>query len=368
VTPTPFDDIRGHEALRGTLSRALEARRVASALLFHGPPGIGKLSVALAFLQALFCENPGAPCGACDSCRRLLGETVSHPDLALLFPRRARPEAKEEPGESGAASGAVDLHLLQDEIRLNPSWKILADSTREALSTLHLSPRQARRRGLLILFAERLGSVSGNILLKALEEPPGKSVILLLTESPSALLATIRSRCQPCRFAPLARAAVESYLQERAGVSPETSKRIASLSGGRIGSALALARDSDAYLERRDLLSRLLSEIRRDSSAAVCLAAAGVLLSEQEGTLEDLSILMDILRDAMLAGAGAPAAPLTRPPGPSDPPIPPLQAAFLLARVEKAREDLRRNVNRQIALEALCLDLANASLSDAADA
>jgi DNA polymerase III subunit delta' len=367
VTPTPFDDIRGHEALRGTLSQALESRRVASALLFHGPPGVGKLSVALALFRALFCENPGGPCGACDSCRRILGESVSHPDLALLFPRRARDDAKQDKGDSSAASGAVDLHLLQDEIRMNPSWRILADSTRESLSGLHLSPRQARRRGLLILFAERLGNVSGNILLKALEEPPGKSVIVLLTESPSALLPTIRSRCQACRFAPLARSEVESYLKERAGASPETSQRIASLSGGRIGSALALARDSDAYLERRDLLSRLLSETRRDSAAAVCLAAAGVLLAEPEGTLEDLSILMDILRDAMLAGAGAPAARLTRQPGPLDPAIPPLQAAFLLARVEKAREDLRRNVNRQIALEALFLDLAASSLSDSDD-
>jgi len=157
---------------------------------------------------------------------------------------------------------------------------------------------------------------------------------------------------------------VESYLKQSAGASPETSKRIASLSGGRIGSALALVRDSDAYLERRDLLSRLLSEIRRDSSASVCLAAAGVLLSEPE---EDLSILMDILRDAMLAGAGAPAARLTRKPGPSDRPIPPLQAAFLLGRIEKARDDLRRNVNRQIALEALFLDLADSALPDSAD-
>jgi DNA polymerase-3 subunit delta' len=254
----------------------------------------------------------------------------------------------------------VDLHALQEEARRNASWKILAERTRERLRELFLSPGMGRRRVLLILSAERLGGISGNILLKILEEPPGGAVILLLCENPSALLPTIRSRCQSCRFSPLSRALVEAFLLERGAAAPDEARLIASLSGGRIGAALELARDAAGYRSRRELLSRILLTLRRNPSAAASLAAARELVSDESETVEDLSILMDILRDAMLSGAGCPPSLLTDIRTGStagDPVIPAPLAANLLIRVERAREDLRRNVNRQVALESLFLDL-----------
>ena len=376
MNPDIFQEVRGHRTLLSALSRSVREHRVASALLFHGMSGVGKLTAAIALCRALLCEGGGGgACGRCDSCRRVSATALIHPDVGILRPqprsRRRDGESEEEGGEAEGVeteesgedrpAGPLDLQDLQEEVRQNPRWQILAGATRRRLGDLFLSPGGGRRRLLLVLAAERLGRVSGNILLKVLEEPPGSAVIILLCESPSALLPTIRSRCQSCRFPPLPREVVEDFLRLRGVEAPEA-RLTASLAGGRIGRALLLAREAGAYRARRGILSGLLTEVRTSRSPAVCLAAAREVISEETDASEDFSILMDILRDAMLSGAGCPASLLTdaraegaaRPAG-----ITALEAASLLVRVERARDDLRRSVNRQVALETLFLDLAD---------
>jgi DNA polymerase III subunit delta' len=366
-----FQGILGQDALLSALGRAMREERLASALLFHGPAGVGKLTTALSLFRALLCPvSSPAPCGRCDSCRRLGGRLL-HPDVGLLWPQSRASEGAEEEGDEeevpgNLREGGIDLHSLQDDIRRNTPWKILADRSRDRLRELFLSPGSGRRRVLLVLASERLGGVSGNILLKVLEEPPGGAVIVLLCENPSALLPTLRSRCQSCRFAPLSRDAVEAFLLSRGGSPPGEARRIAALAGGRIGAALDLAREAGGYESRRSLLAALLATLRKEPSPAVALAAARELTQGEAGTVEDLAVLMDILRDAMLSAAGCAASMLTdtRAAGPPlNVSIPAQEAAWLLPRVERAREDLRRNINRQVALEGLFLDLARPDLS-----
>ncbi len=376
MNDAPFTGILGHGPLLRSLSRAMAEERLASALLFHGPAGVGKLTAALALFRGLLCQvSSPDPCGECESCRRISPQALLHSDVGLLYPRRspASGEADDGTDDEGAGEGArqaptaaADLHLLQEEARANPRWMIPVGKTRERLGELFLSPGGGRRRVLLVLSAERLGPSSSNALLKVLEEPPGSALLVLLCESRGALLPTIRSRCQSCRFSPLSRAQVEEFLRSRGVPSGEEARLIASLSGGRIGAALNLARSASDYRSRRESLVRLLSELRRERSAAACLAAAGTLLSEETDAPDDLAILMDILRDAMLSGAGCPPSLLTdaregAPEGIAG--LSPFQAALLLPRIERAREDLRRFVNRQVAVEALFLDLADPSPS-----
>ena len=248
MTRDPFSEIRGHEAPVSSLSRSIREDRVASALLFHGPSGVGKLTTALALCRGLLCEDaPAGTCGRCDSCRRVSAAALMHPDVGLLWPQPLKRKAGGKAGEEGddgerepedRPAGPLDPHSLQEEVRQDSRLRILAGPTRRRLSELFLSPGGGRRRILLILSAERLGDVSGNILLKVLEEPPGRAIIILLCESPSALLPTLRSRCQPYRFSPIPRSVVEDFLRARAAVSADGARLIASLAGGRIGSAL----------------------------------------------------------------------------------------------------------------------------------
>jgi DNA polymerase III subunit delta' len=356
-----FGNLLGQPRACEALSRALDEDRLSPAVLFHGPAGVGKLTAAMELARHLLCPvGKGLACGQCDACRRISAIALLHPDLSLLYP-----QTKEDAGERGgtdASPAAPDLHALQEDVRRNPAWRILATPTRERLKQLFLSPNAGVRHLLLVVAAERLNEESGNALLKVLEEPPARAVLVLLCENPSALLPTLRSRCQPFRFGTLSRRDVASFLAGEPGLDPIQASLLASLSGGRIGRALSLVQQAEGYRLRRGHLAELFGEARRLKTAAAALSAARDFQSDDSEILEDLSILSDLLRDAMLREAGCPPALLTVPSSSElqDPPrIAPEEAAFLLVRVERAREDIRRYVNRQIAVESLFLDLVN---------
>ncbi|MCI0568448.1 MAG: hypothetical protein L0Z52_09720 [Acidobacteria bacterium] len=356
---TRFAGLLGHHRTLQALTRALDENRLSPALIFHGPAGVGKLTAAAELARHLLCPSgDGRACGACDSCRRVNPGSLLHPDLGLLYPKRKEDASEKAAGEAPLA--APDLHSIQDEARKNASWRILADPARERLSQLFLSPSMGRRRILLVLAAERLQEESGNALLKVLEEPPPTAVLLLLCENLTALLPTLRSRCQAFRFGTLSREDVARLLISESGLPPAQARVLASLSGGRIGRALALARDAAGYRERRAELSRVLGEAHELGTAAAALSAAAEIQAKDGDTLEDLAILSDLIRDSMLRGCGCPPRLLTDPATASDKTLPafkPQEAAAHLVRVERAREDLRRYVNRQLALESLFLDL-----------
>src|SRR5262249_54157366 len=190
---------------------------------------------------------------------------------------------------------------------------ILAEPARSLLAQLFLSPAMGRRRVLLVLSAERLHEESGNALLKVLEEPPRSAVFILMCENRWTLLPTIRSRCHAVRFGTLARGDVARFLEREAGVARADATLLAGLSGGRIGAALSLTRQSSEYRERRARWLRVLGEARKLGTAAAALSAAGDFQSGGSESLDDLSILSDLLRDAMLAGSGSPPDRLTDP-------------------------------------------------------
>ena len=361
IGPARFTGLLGNSRTFQALSRALDEGRLSPALLFHGPAGIGKLSAAVALARHLLCPSGNdRACGRCDSCRRVNADSLLHPDLGLLYPQK-----KEDTSDKSAADAplaAPDLHSIQDEFRKNAAWRILAAPTRERLSQLFLSPSAGRRRILLVLGAERLQEESGNVLLKVLEEPPPRAVLLLLCENLSALLPTLRSRCQAFRFGTLSREDVAQLLIADSRLSPAEAGLLASLSGGRIGRALSLAQDADGYRQRRAELARILAAARGAGTAAAALAAAAEIQAKDGEALEDLAILSDLLRDAMLQACGCASYLLTDPAGAADgmpPAFQPREAAAHLVRVERAREDLRRYVNRQLALDSLFLDLVN---------
>lgn len=359
-----FAELRGQSAVVAALDRALDEGRLAGALLFHGPAGIGKLTAAMALARELLCAaGSGGACGVCPGCRKLDAAALLHPDLTVLHPQGG----KEEPAARGAeegASAALDLHALQDEVRRHPAWRIPAETARRRLAQLYLSPSTSRRRLLLVLSGERLNEESANALLKVLEEPPARAVILLLSENASALLPTIRSRCRPFRFSTLPRDAIRRWLREVDPTLPEGQAALAAaLSGGRPGRALELAPDPDLYLKRRARVGRILSEaVEAGRSPAAALSAAAAIFPEDEAADETLSVLADLVRDAMLLGSGSDVEALTHPESARSERrlgYSPGNAAALLPRIERAREDLRRFVNRQVALESLLLDLVN---------
>jgi DNA polymerase-3 subunit delta' len=315
-----FDSVVGHERVRALLARSLRAGRLPPALLLTGPDGVGKRALALAAARALVCETGrGDPCETCSACSR--AARGLHPDVFLIEPETAT--------------------IKIEQVR---------DMAREVLAL----PFEGRARGFVVDEAHVMTEQASNALLKSLEEPPATSHVFLVTASPQALLPTIRSRCQTLRFGPLPSALLESYLRERAGLSPEEARLRAALSGGSIGSALAF--DSEAYRTSRNDLLALLERAGRDGALERMEAAQR--LADVEDPALALTTLRALLRDALLLRSGAAPGSLLNADvearllavarGPLGE-----RAASLAEAAGETRENLRLNANRLLSMDVL---------------
>jgi DNA polymerase III subunit delta' len=152
------------EAAWQRLGHYIDSARIPQALLIAGPAGLGKLRLAEAFARRLLCSAPRQEaCGACSACRLLAAQT--HPDFLLISPA--------EPGKG-----------------------ITVDAVRALVSTVALKPQYGGHRVVLLTPAHLLNVSAANSLLKTLEEPDERTLMLLVTDAPASLPATILSRCQ----------------------------------------------------------------------------------------------------------------------------------------------------------------------------
>jgi len=254
-----WQGIEGHDAVIERLRRALERGRFASTFLFVGPSGIGKRAVAEKLAQALLCpyvpEAELAPCGTCDSCVQVASHT--HPDFYIV----------EKPADK--SSLPLSLFIGDDNHRM-----------RQGLChDIALKPFMGGRKVAVIDDADDLGEESANCLLKTLEEPPPRSVLILIGTSADKQLPTIRSRCQTIRFSPLPSDTVARILVDREIVAnPDQAERIAQFADGSLRKARELA-DEGLWAYRQQLLAAL----AKSQLASVPLAAELVAFVEAAG-------------------------------------------------------------------------------------
>jgi DNA polymerase-3 subunit delta' len=331
----PFLDLIGHERPTAILKASILHDRVAHAYLFFGEDGIGKRLAALRFAQAINCETDYGPegpdaCGACRSCHQI--EARTHPDFLLIEP---------------------------DQEQANPQIKI--EQIRELEQQLVYHPLVGRRKVCLIDEADRMTPGAANALLKTLEEPPDHSLLLLIASRPSALLATVRSRCQGIRFVAPARADVEAALMTKRRISPADARFLAMVTQARIGQALET--DLAAIRVEQDEFSALTSAKSLQSVATLLTAAEALYRSDRAP--EALEWIVRWIRDLILVSVGAdPDHVLNRDR------LPQLEDAArglrpdalldLLADIETIQQAATRNVNLQMALETILLRLRDA--------
>src|SRR5215471_6301381 len=220
----PFSDIVGNDRMKPLLRRAVREGRVGQSLIFAGPDGIGKRRFAAALAQALNCERPidGDACGKCGQCFKVAhGE---HPDVVIYHK--------------------------------NPDGQFIKiDQMREMAAEAQFKPFEGKRRVMIVDEADRLNIRAANAILKALEEPPESSLIILVTSRPYSLLDTIRSRCQVLSFAPLSPAELESHLEANYKRPIGKNQLVARLAAGSIGRAVSI--DIAQYLAERDMMINL---------------------------------------------------------------------------------------------------------------
>ncbi len=254
-----WQGIAGHDRVVDQFRRVLARGRLASSFLFVGPPGIGKRTFALRFAQALLCENSSEaelnPCGRCPACLQVI--SGNHPDVDVV-------------------SKPADRTFIPIELFIGPKEKRM----REGLChNLGLKPTQGRRRFAIIDDADWLNVEGANCLLKTLEEPPPRSVMILIGTSAEKQLPTIRSRCQLIRFAPLDLETTANLLLEQEVVADRgAAEELARLANGSLSQAAELA--DPAILEFRGHLIARLALVAWDS---VALAAEVNTFVEQAG-------------------------------------------------------------------------------------
>jgi DNA polymerase-3 subunit delta' len=230
--------VEGHDEVVERFRRSLSRGRLASTFLFVGPAGIGKRLFALRLAQSLLCETTPADeltaCGICSACTQVLA--LTHPDLEII----SKPADK--------SSLPLDLLIGDKEHRM-----------REGLChRIAMRPSRGGRRIAIIDDADYLQTEGANCLLKTLEEPPKKSVLILLSSSLQRQLPTIRSRCQIVPFRPLEPALLARLLVQHHLVSDtETAERLSAISEGSIQRACEL--NSPELWQFRALLYETLS-------------------------------------------------------------------------------------------------------------
>ncbi|HHX08659.1 MAG TPA: DNA polymerase III subunit [Chloroflexi bacterium] len=213
-------NILGHEPAVNYLKNHANLGKTRHAYLITGPDGVGRESLAKAFVKTLNCTNLQANqefCGECLTCRQI--EEERFPDLSFLR----------------VAEGSKDLKI---------------DQIREMQQTLALAPYQSNYRIVIIPDFQKATMGASNALLKSLEEPPSKAILILTADAKESLLETISSRCEVLRLRPSTVEEVKEYLIEEKGIALLRAARIAHLSGGRVGTALGFDQNQellDAY-------------------------------------------------------------------------------------------------------------------------
>lgn len=278
-----LEGVLGQERARAQLEAEAKAGRLAHAYLFVGPKGTGRGTTALALFKALNCqdESTEAPCGVCPSCRRV--QAGQHEDLLVLAP----------------AHGQASAQIKVEEVR-------------EMLRALSFPPFGGGWRLVLIREAGQLNPTSANVLLKTLEEPPPRNILVLSVQDAGEVLPTLVSRCRRLNFQPLPEALVQQELQSR-GLDPDEAALRAALSAGSLGRALGLD-----HKRLRQNLEHLLEQIDSGRGSLEDWAFAEEVIApfkgperlDRQGLAEFLDLLGHYYRDQAARAAGRPQAAL----------------------------------------------------------
>lgn len=252
-----FKEVLGQEKFKKFLIQSVREGTVPHAQLFLGPKGSAKLSLALAFAQYVACKNKQQDdaCGICSSCVKHL--KFIHPDLHFIFPVATTSNVKTKPLSKNFLS---EWRSLLDEnpyfslfdwlkhIRVeNKQGLISVEESAQILKNLSLKPYESETRVMLIWMPEKMNIQAANKLLKIIEEPPQKTLFLLVAESTEDMLATLLSRTQLLKVPRYSDKEVINYLTNR-GVENVRAKMISKLVDGNINEALQLTEnieDSD---------------------------------------------------------------------------------------------------------------------------
>ncbi|APG60803.1 ATP-binding protein [Christiangramia salexigens] len=248
-----FNDVIGLPHIKNHLTTTADRSRIPHAQLFTGNPGSGVLPMAIAYAQYILCQNSNGEnnSAGAESCN-LKFKNFSHPDLHFAFPVAGTKEVKKHP---------VSSHFLDEWrnfLKTNPygslfDWyqtlgienkqgQLSVNEAQDIVKRLSLKSYEGGFKVMIIWMAEKMNTAASNKLLKLIEEPPNKTVFILIAEEEDKIIQTIKSRCQSLHFPPLSELDIAKALIEREQCDESFAKKIAHQSNGDYTKALHLLR------------------------------------------------------------------------------------------------------------------------------
>ncbi len=315
-----FQHILGLSHIKKHLTLSADAGRIPHAQLFVGPEGAGTLAAALAYARYVLCgnregENNGENAACNSKC-----QTLSHPDLHFTFPVANTEKIK---------THAVSNHFmgewrqfvkeqcygnLFDWYRLigieNKQGQIGVEDAQEIVKKLALKSYEGGYKFMIIWMAEKMNIAASNKLLKLLEEPPDKTVFILIAEDAESIIQTIRSRCQLLYFPPLSEEAIAKGLEGK-GISREEALRLAHEANGNFNKALDLLnKDSEELIFENWFVQWVRSAFKaRGNKGAVhelILWSEEIAKMGRETQKNFLNYCLSVMRQAMLINYNVP--------------------------------------------------------------
>ena len=351
-----FESIIDQQKPLRILSTLFRNGNIPHALLFAGIEGVGKKTSAKAFAMACNCaaqtrnagsgvrdeektrvtSDPQKPdglhelihsCGCCRSCKKI--ESDNHPDIIFVKP-----------------SGAF--------IRIN--------QIRTLIHTLSMKPYEADLRVVVVSDAQTMHPAAANALLKVLEEPPDRTILILTAEHISDLLPTIASRCQHIRFNPISRTHLAAMLVEREGIDPDNAAIFATMANGSFAKAVSMTRPKtrESWLNRRNWLLNELGALF-SKPVGFHLAFAEQLSKNREVLSDSLEIIKSFLRDLVIFKyypEKITNKDLTDMIQYASDKMPVASLLSKIKDVQTAQKNIRANANLRLTLEVLIIRLA----------
>ena len=310
-----FSKILGQEHIKNHLTRSADLGRIPHAQLFVGPEGSGTLPMAIAYAQYILCNNQnGENSGANESCN-LKFQKISHPDLHFVYPTVSTEEVKKSPKSidfiadwrqfiaQNPYGGLFDWYSVLGV--QNKQGEIRVDDAQEILKSLALKSYEGGYKIMIVWMADKMNTAASNKLLKLLEEPPEKTVFILISENEEDIIQTIRSRCQVLHFNGLSESVIGEALVSRENIEPKIATKIAHQAQGNYNKALHLLNDDiDEFPFEQWFVVWVRAAFKAKGNAAVI--ADLIHWSEQIAALgretqkKFLQYCIDIFRQALL--------------------------------------------------------------------
>ena len=304
-----FAVIPGHKEIKDRLLRSVKEERVSHAQLFSGPEGCGSMALALAFARYVSCENrtESDSCGTCKSCIKY--EKLIHPDLHFVFPVIKGKKAPDPVSDNYLEewrpfvmkSPYFTINNWMDFIEVgNAQGMIFASEASEIIKKLSLKTFESDFKIMIIWLPEKMHLATANKLLKMIEEPPEKTLFLLVSEEPDKVIPTILSRCQLVKIPSFRSNDIEKYLIGRFNIAIDKATDISRVSNGNMARAIELCENEDSSLANLEHFKSLMRFAWKRDIISIINWAEEISATGREAQKNFISFSMRILRENLM--------------------------------------------------------------------